>query len=55
MLSYSYKNFNIYIPDNSESFKRKEVFLLSSLFQTTLEVGMYKTDHINCNSNVNKM
>jgi len=55
MLSSSYKNVNIYILDNSESFKRKEVFLLSSLLQTTFEVGMYKTDHINCNSNVNKM
>lgn len=55
MLSSSYKNVNSYIPDNYESFKRQNVFLLSSLFHTTLGVGMYKTDHINYNSNVNKM
>lgn len=55
MQSSSYENFNIHIPDNCEVFKTKEVLLLSSLLEHILEVGMYKTDHIHYNSNVNKM
>lgn len=34
---------------------KEKRFYSYPLFQTVLEVGMYKTDHINCNSNVNKM